>query len=54
MAAVLGGHIAFLDIVDTVSRVVGEHDGVRGEDVTRGAIADAELWARDRAWAHLC
>lgn len=49
VAAFLAGRIPFLRIVDTVSRVVSEHDG-SGRDIA--AIEDvlaADRWARDRA-----
>jgi 1-deoxy-D-xylulose-5-phosphate reductoisomerase len=45
--AFLTGRIGFLDIVGTVERVLGEHDG--GADLTLDAVLDAELWARARA-----
>ncbi|WP_182114092.1 MULTISPECIES: 1-deoxy-D-xylulose-5-phosphate reductoisomerase [unclassified Actinotalea] len=44
--AFLAGRIGFLDIVDTVARVVGEHDG-RAEP-TLADVLDAERWARAR------
>ncbi|WP_370524270.1 1-deoxy-D-xylulose-5-phosphate reductoisomerase [Cellulomonas sp. APG4] len=48
VAAFLAGRIGFLDVVDTVERVLGEHDGAYGE-VTLDAVLDAEAWARTRA-----
>jgi 1-deoxy-D-xylulose-5-phosphate reductoisomerase len=49
VAAFLGGRIGFLDIVDTVARVLGEHDGVAAVSVTLDAVLGAEHWARVRA-----
>jgi 1-deoxy-D-xylulose-5-phosphate reductoisomerase len=49
VAAFLGGRIAFTDIVDTVERVLGEHDGVAPADVTLEGVEDVERWARARA-----
>jgi 1-deoxy-D-xylulose-5-phosphate reductoisomerase len=49
VGAFLAGHIPFTGIVDTVARVVSEHDG-SGRDIA--AIADvlaADRWARERA-----
>jgi 1-deoxy-D-xylulose-5-phosphate reductoisomerase len=40
------GRIGFLNIVDTVTRVVGEHDG--GE-LTLDGVFEAERWARENA-----
>lgn len=48
VAAFLDGRIGFLDVVDTVERVLGEHTGAAG-DVTLEAVLDAESWARTRA-----
>jgi len=45
--AFLGGRIGFLDIVDTVARVLGEHRG--GNLRTLSDVVDAEGWARARA-----
>lgn len=47
VAAFLAGRIAFLDIVDTVERVMGEHEGVAEPDLA-GVLA-AQDWARTRA-----
>ena len=47
--AFLAGRIGFLDIVDTVERVLGEHDGVAAADATLEAVEGAETWARSRA-----
>ncbi|QAY62268.1 1-deoxy-D-xylulose-5-phosphate reductoisomerase [Xylanimonas allomyrinae] len=49
VAAFLGGRIGFLDIVDTVERVLGEHDGVAPGAVTLDDVEAAEVWARARA-----
>lgn len=48
VAAFLAGRIGFLDVVDTVERVLGEHDGALG-DLTLDAVLEAESWARARA-----
>lgn len=47
--AFLGGRIGFLDIVTTVERVLGEHDGTTPDDLTLDAVLAAEVWARTRA-----
>ena len=49
VAAFLAGRIGFLDIVDTVRRVVDEHDG-RSEPSLE-EVLDAERWARERTAA---
>ncbi len=49
VGAFLDGRIGFLDIVDTVERVLGEHDGVSAEAVTLDDVENAERWARTRA-----
>ncbi|HEY0215713.1 MAG TPA: 1-deoxy-D-xylulose-5-phosphate reductoisomerase [Cellulomonas sp.] len=57
--AFLGGRIGFLDIVGTVERVLGEHEGagagtpadappVETADVTLDEVLAAETWARTR------
>ncbi|MDQ0374316.1 1-deoxy-D-xylulose-5-phosphate reductoisomerase [Cellulomonas humilata] len=47
--AFLTGRIGFLDIVTTVERVLGEHDGTTPEDLSLDAVLAAEVWARARA-----
>ncbi|QJU53262.1 1-deoxy-D-xylulose-5-phosphate reductoisomerase [Herbiconiux sp. KACC 21604] len=42
------GRIGFLDIVDTVARVVDLHE-MPSEEVTRESLAETELWARATA-----
>lgn len=49
VAAFLAGRIGFLDIVETVERVLAEHDGVAAADVTLDAVEGVERWARARA-----
>jgi len=49
VAAFLAGRIGFLDIVETVERVLAEHDGVPAADVSLDAVEGAEAWARARA-----
>ncbi|WP_402375377.1 1-deoxy-D-xylulose-5-phosphate reductoisomerase [Isoptericola rhizosphaerae] len=49
VAAFLDGRVGFCDIVDTVERVLGEHDGVAPDDVTLESVETAEAWARHRA-----
>ncbi|WP_402467793.1 1-deoxy-D-xylulose-5-phosphate reductoisomerase [Isoptericola aurantiacus] len=49
VAAFLRGRIAFTDIVDTVERVLGEHDGVAPAAVTLDVVEEVERWARARA-----
>ncbi len=47
--AFLAGHIGFLEIVDTVERVLGEHEGTASADLSLEAVLGAEEWARSRA-----
>ena len=47
--AFLGGRIGFLEIVATVERVLGEHDGTPPDALTLDAVLAAEHWARARA-----
>lgn len=49
VAAFLAGRIGFLDIVDTLERVLGEHVGAPAAGLTLEAVLDAERWARERA-----
>ncbi len=53
VAAFLGGRIGFLDIVDTVEAVLGEHDGVPPGELDLAALRRTETWARVRARALL-
>jgi 1-deoxy-D-xylulose-5-phosphate reductoisomerase len=46
VTAFLAGRVAFPSIVDTVARVVEEHDGTADPDLA--AVLDAEAWARRR------
>lgn len=48
VAAFLAGRIGFLDIVETVERVLGEHEGSRAAQVTLSQVLDTDLWARAR------
>ena len=41
--------ISFTDIVDTVARVVGEHDAQTERELSVEQVLDAETWARARA-----
>ncbi|TFD88351.1 1-deoxy-D-xylulose-5-phosphate reductoisomerase [Cryobacterium serini] len=47
VAAFHAGRIGFLDIVDTVLRVVESHE--QGPELTRESLAEAERWARAAA-----
>ena len=47
VAAFHAGRIGFLDIVDTVLRVVESHE--QAPELTRESLAEAERWARDAA-----
>ncbi|WP_104192256.1 1-deoxy-D-xylulose-5-phosphate reductoisomerase [Cryobacterium sp. Y82] len=47
VAAFHAGRIGFLDIVDTVLRVVESHE--QGTELTRESLAEAERWARAAA-----
>ncbi|MHA7135024.1 1-deoxy-D-xylulose-5-phosphate reductoisomerase [Oerskovia turbata] len=49
VAAFLAGRIGFLDIVETVERVLGEHTGTSRAEVTLEDVTAAEDWARARA-----
>ncbi|NNU26770.1 1-deoxy-D-xylulose-5-phosphate reductoisomerase [Isoptericola sediminis] len=49
VAAFLDGRIGFLDIVGTVERVLGEHEGAAAADVTLQDVEETEAWARARA-----
>jgi 1-deoxy-D-xylulose-5-phosphate reductoisomerase len=42
------GTIGYLDIIDTIQRVVGEHSPSSGA-LTRDSVFEAERWARERA-----
>jgi len=46
--AFLTGRIGFLDIVTTVERVLGEHEGTAPEQLDLDAVLAAEHWARSR------
>lgn len=48
VSAFLGGRIRFLDIVDTIERVVGDHVPPAGPLGLRDVLA-ADAWARERA-----
>ena len=49
VAAFLAGRIGFLDIVDTVARVLGEHTGIGAATLTLADLLATETWARARA-----
>jgi 1-deoxy-D-xylulose-5-phosphate reductoisomerase len=49
VAAFLAGRIGFLDIVATVERVLGQHEGVAADALDLDAVLAAERWARARA-----
>jgi 1-deoxy-D-xylulose-5-phosphate reductoisomerase len=49
VAAFIAGRIRYLDIVDTIATVVGEHSGSSGGTLSLEDVADAERWARERA-----
>ncbi len=49
VAAFVAGRIGYLDIVDTIAAVVGEHAPSSGSRLTLADVEDAERWARDRA-----
>jgi 1-deoxy-D-xylulose-5-phosphate reductoisomerase len=53
VSAFLSGGLGFLDIVDTVARVLDEHAGTPATEVTLAAVLEAEHWARARAHALL-
>jgi len=47
--AFLGGRLRFTAILDTVARVVSEHDGSGRAEVTLDDVLAADGWARGRA-----
>lgn len=47
--AFCAGRLGFLDIVDTVTEVVAEHDTVPDSQITIEAVLEADRWARRRA-----
>jgi 1-deoxy-D-xylulose-5-phosphate reductoisomerase len=47
--AFLGGRLRFAGIIDTVARVVSEHDGCGRAVVTLDDVLAADSWARERA-----
>ena len=49
VAAFLAGALSFTGIVDTVMRVISEHDGARGGSVSLEDVLAADRWARARA-----
>ncbi|MDR3033024.1 MAG: 1-deoxy-D-xylulose-5-phosphate reductoisomerase, partial [Kitasatospora sp.] len=49
VAAFLAGALSFTGIVDTVLRVISEHDGARQGAVSLEDVLDADRWARTRA-----
>lgn len=49
VAAFLAGRIGFLDIVATVERVLGEHDGTSAAALSLDDVLAADVWARRRA-----
>jgi 1-deoxy-D-xylulose-5-phosphate reductoisomerase len=49
VAAFLSGRISFPRIVDTVARVVSEHDTSRAGDLTLDDVLAVDAWARTRA-----
>jgi 1-deoxy-D-xylulose-5-phosphate reductoisomerase len=53
VAAFFAGRTRFLDIVDTVARVLDEADEWQAEPETVADVLAAEGWARDRAQSHL-
>jgi 1-deoxy-D-xylulose-5-phosphate reductoisomerase len=53
VAAFVTGHSGFLDIVDTIARVLDEADEWTRTPDSVGDVLAAESWARDRARTHL-
>ncbi|MGO1317233.1 MAG: 1-deoxy-D-xylulose-5-phosphate reductoisomerase [Cellulomonadaceae bacterium] len=49
VAAFLDGRIGFLDVVDIVEQVLGEHRADAGVQVTLSEVLHTEAWARARA-----
>jgi 1-deoxy-D-xylulose-5-phosphate reductoisomerase len=49
VAAFVEGRIGFLEIVDTIAAVVGEHQPSSGSTLTLDEVEQAEAWARERA-----
>jgi 1-deoxy-D-xylulose-5-phosphate reductoisomerase len=48
VAAFVAGRIGYLDIVDSIAAVVGEHQPSSGTGLTLADVEDAERWARER------
>jgi 1-deoxy-D-xylulose-5-phosphate reductoisomerase len=49
VAAFLAGTVSFTGIVDTVMRVISEHDGARSAAISLDDVLEADRWARVRA-----
>jgi 1-deoxy-D-xylulose-5-phosphate reductoisomerase len=49
VAAFLAGRLPFLEITDTVERVMNEHDPIAADTMTVEAVLATEEWARKRA-----
>jgi 1-deoxy-D-xylulose-5-phosphate reductoisomerase len=49
VAAFLAGTVSFTGIVDTVMRVISEHDGAGSAPVSLDDVLEADRWARVRA-----
>jgi 1-deoxy-D-xylulose-5-phosphate reductoisomerase len=49
VAAFLAGRISFTRIVDTVARIVSEHDTPSAGGLTLDDVLDVDAWARARA-----
>ena len=45
----LAGQIGFLEIVETIDRVLGEHAGTSADELSLEAVLAADTWARARA-----
>jgi 1-deoxy-D-xylulose-5-phosphate reductoisomerase len=49
VAAFIAGRIGFLQIVETIATVTGEHSVASGSTLTLAEVDEAENWARERA-----
>jgi 1-deoxy-D-xylulose-5-phosphate reductoisomerase len=49
VAAFVAGRLSFTQIVDTLARIVDQHDHIRGDTMTLDDVLSAELWARRKA-----
>ncbi|MGN6473480.1 MAG: 1-deoxy-D-xylulose-5-phosphate reductoisomerase [Mycobacteriales bacterium] len=49
VAAFVAGRVGYLDIVETISSVLADHEPASGSRLTLADVEEAERWARERA-----